>query len=78
MDLFNKDNIPIQTELQLRSKRYQEIIGGLSIEWKGEEITIPKAESLLGDRDRAVREQVWHKILNAYLAHRQELNDLFM
>ncbi len=78
MDLFTEDNIPIQTELRLRSKRYQEIIGGLSIEWEGESLTIPQAEALLGDRDRAVREQVWRKIMDAHLAHRDELNELFM
>ncbi len=78
MDLFTEENIPIQTELQLRRKRYEEIIGGLSIEWKDESLTIPQAEALLGNRDRAVRKQVWRKIMDAHLAHRDELNELFM
>ena len=76
--LFTEENVPIITELQLRSKRYQEITGGLSIEWRGEELTIPQAEALLSDRNRKVREQVWRRCMNAYLAHQDELNDLFM
>ncbi len=76
--LFKEENIPIITELQLRSKRYQEIIGGLSIDWQDEVLTIPQAEALLSDRNREDRERAWRKIMNAYLAPRQELNDLFL
>jgi oligoendopeptidase F len=78
INLFKDENIPIITELELRSKRYQEIIGGLSIEWKGEQLTIPQAEALLSERDRSVRERAWREMMNAYLAPRQELNDLFL
>ncbi len=78
IELFTEENIPIITELQLRSKRYQEITGGLNIEWEGEQLTIPQAEAHLSDRDRDVREQVWRKSMDAYLAHRDELNELFM
>ncbi len=78
IDLFNEDNIPILTELQLQSKRYQEIIGGLSIQWRDETLTIPQAEALLSERDRSVRKSVWRKIMDAYLAKREELNALFL
>lgn len=78
IDLFREKNIPINTELQLQGKRYQEIIGGLSIEWKGEQLTLPQAEVLLSDRDRAMREQAWREMMKAYLAPREELNTLFM
>ena len=78
MALFKEENIPITTEVRLRCKRYQEIIGGLSIEWKGEQLTIPQAEALLSDRERGVRERAWREMMKAYLAPRQELNDLFM
>ena len=78
MALFREENIPLITDLQLRSKRYQEIISGLSIEQEGEQLTIPQAEALLGRRDRSLRRQVWRKIMDAYLAPRAQLNDLFM
>ncbi len=78
IDLFNEDNIPILTELQLQSKRYQEIIGGLSIQWQDETLTIPQAEALLSERDRSARKSVWLKIMDAYLAKREELNALFL
>ena len=76
--LFKEENIPVLTELKLRSKRYQEIIGGLGIEWKGEQLTIPQAEALLGDRDREVRKEVWREMIMSYLARRTDLNALFV
>ncbi len=78
MALFREENIPLITDLQLRSKRYQEIIGGLSVEWEGETLTIPQAETLLSDRDRGTRERAWRKVMNAYLTPREELNELFL
>ena len=76
--IYREENIPLISETRLLEKRYDEIIGGLSIEWEGAAQTIPQAEVLLGSPDRAVREQVWRQTLASYLAHRQELNDTFM
>ncbi|NOZ71621.1 MAG: M3 family oligoendopeptidase [Chloroflexi bacterium] len=77
-DLFRPENIPIISELSLLDKQYDEIISSLSIEWKGEPQTIPQAEVLLGERDRAQREEVWRRALAAYLGKREELNHLFL
>ena len=76
--IFRDENVPIISELQLMGKRYMETIGGLSIQWRGQTLTIPQAEAHLSDRDRTVREQVWRLALDAYLAHREELNSLFL
>ncbi len=77
-DLFREENIPIQTELALLGKQYDEITGGLSFEWEGESKTIPEVELLLSDRDRNTREKAWRLAQDAYLAKREELNDLFL
>ena len=77
-DLFREENIPIQTELALLGKQYDEITGGLSFEWEGESKTIPEVELLLSDRDRSTREKAWRLAQDAYLAKREELNELFL
>ena len=77
-DLFRQENIPLQTELSLLGKQYDEITGGLSFDWEGESKTIPEVELLLGDRDRSRRERAWRSALDAYLAQREELNHLFL
>lgn len=77
-DIFRAENVPIISELRLLEKQYDEIIGNLSIDWEGESHTIPQAEVLLSDRDRRKGEAIWRRTLAAYLAKRDELNNLFL
>ncbi len=77
-DLFREENVPIISELHLLSKQYQEIVGGLSIEWEGEPRTIPQANVLLHLPDRGAREMIWRRALATFLAQREPLNDLFL
>jgi oligoendopeptidase F len=77
-DLFREENVAIISELHLLEKQYQEIIGGLSIEWEGEARTIPQANVLLESPERAAREQIWRRAMHAFLAQREALNDLFL
>ncbi len=77
-DLFRAENVPLYTELRLKDKQHDEIIGGLSIAWEGQNYTIPQANVLLESRDRGVRQQVWRRALAAFLAQRERLNDLFL
>jgi len=77
-DLFREENIPIQTDLALLGKQYDEIVGALSFQWEGESKTIPEVELLLSDRDRSKRERAWRLAQDAYLAKREDLNDLFL
>ncbi|MCO6452398.1 MAG: M3 family oligoendopeptidase [Caldilineales bacterium] len=77
-DIFREENIPLISEVRLLDKQYDEIIGGLSIEWQGEQKTIPQAEVLLSDPDPSVREQIWRLAMDQYLEQRQKLNDLFL
>lgn len=77
-ELFRDQNVPIISELHLLGKQYQEIIGGLSIEWQGEAQTIPQANVLLESPDRAQREAIWRRALQSFLSQRQALNDLFL
>ncbi len=76
--LFQDANVPLISELQLLGKFYSEITGGLSIVWQGEIKTIPQAEVMLSNRDRANRKQVWRLVLDEYLAQRAELDDIFL
>ncbi|NOZ49654.1 MAG: M3 family oligoendopeptidase [Chloroflexi bacterium] len=77
-DIFRHENVPIISELHLLDKQYDEIIGGLSIEWQGEQKTIPAAEVLLADSDRSQRQRVWRLALAAFLERREHLNQLFL
>jgi oligoendopeptidase F len=60
--IFREANVPLQAELRELAQQYSGIIGAMSILWKGEEITLPKAAALLESTDRNEREEAWRLI----------------
>lgn len=60
--LFREENIPLLVKEQELSTKYSEIMGGLTIEWEGEERPFPFIQSQLDSLDRAVREKAYNKI----------------
>lgn len=64
--LFREENIPLAVKEQELCTKYSEIMGGLTVEWDGEEKPFPFIESQLDHPDRAVREKAYHLIRAAY------------
>lgn len=64
--LFREENIPLMIKEQELSTKYSEIMGGLTVEWEGEEKPFPFIESQLDQLDRDVREKAYHLIRSAY------------
>lgn len=60
--LFREENIPLLVKEQELSTKYSEIMGGLTVEWEGEEKPFPFIQSQLDSLDRAVREKAYNKI----------------
>ena len=75
--LFRKENIPLQTELQLLSNQYGSITGKMTIEVNGEELTFQKAANFLKSEDRNLRRDVYEKINMRRTQDRDELESLF-
>lgn len=76
--LFRAENVAIESKLALLGNHYNKIVGSMAIEWQRQELTLPQATSRLQEPDRAVREAVWRRIMQRYLADRSALNDLYM
>ncbi|MFU8828761.1 MAG: hypothetical protein ACNA8P_04915, partial [Phycisphaerales bacterium] len=55
VELFNEQNVPIETELAKLDQKYDEICGKMTVEFQGEERTIPQMGKFLQDSDRSVR-----------------------
>lgn len=64
--LFREENIPLFTREQEICTKYDEIMGGLTVEWEGDEKPLPFIESQLNNLDRAVREKAYHIKMEAY------------
>ena len=76
IELFREINIPLQSELSLKQSKFNEIAGAQSIHYKGAELTIEQASVYLANTDRAVRDEVYHKIGNRRLEDREKLDEL--
>lgn len=77
LKLFREENIPLETEDQLLGAEYQKVVGAMTIEVEGKEITLPQAGKYMDGTDRALRQQVWEKIAARYLADRDKLDELY-
>ncbi len=77
MELFREENVPLQAELQKLNARYQKITGGMTVEWDGEEKTLPQLRAYLLSPDRSVRERAFRLAARPYVELRDELADLF-
>jgi oligoendopeptidase F len=77
VELFRDENVPLETEETKLGQRYQELIGSLTVNFRGEEKTLPQMSPYLEETDRAVRQQAWELVANRRLAEADKLEDLF-
>jgi oligoendopeptidase F len=71
--LFREENIPLMVKEQELNTKYSEIMGGLTVEWDGEEKPYPFIQSQLDHLDRDVREKAYRAMM---AAHRQIKPDM--
>jgi oligoendopeptidase F len=77
LELYREENIPLNTKISTESQKYGAITAAMTVEWKGEQITLQKAASYFKEIDRNIREEVYYKILNRRIEDKDKLNDLF-
>lgn len=77
VDLFCEENIPLVTEVQLKSKEYGRIFSEMTIGVDGKQMTLQKAGTILEETDRERREGVFHKINRRILQDTAPLESLF-
>jgi oligoendopeptidase F len=76
-DNFREDNVPLEQELQGLNARYGKVTGGMTVEWEGDKIPLPRLNPFMLDPDRALRERAWRLQFAPYIDQRTELADIF-
>jgi oligoendopeptidase F len=76
-ELFREENIPLEQELQGLQHTYSKITGGMTVNWRGSEMPIPRLSPFFEDPDRTVREEAWRLQFAPYIARKQEIDDLY-
>lgn len=77
IDLFRDENIPLFTADKKLQTRYQEITGGMTVTFRGEELTMQQVARHLEDTDRATREEAWRLYVDRYQQDTDQLNQLY-
>ncbi|MEO7361822.1 MAG: M3 family oligoendopeptidase [Gemmatimonadaceae bacterium] len=77
IEIFREANVTRFAQIEELSAGYQKISGGLSVEWNGEQKTVPQLQPHLKSNDRAEREKAFRLGAQAYLAQREPLAALF-
>ncbi len=76
-DLFRAENVPLQTELALLSQKYDQIAGAMSVQFDGEEKTLPQMARYQEVTDRSVREAAWKAVATRRLADREAFDGIY-
>lgn len=74
---YRKENIPLQTDIQLHAKKYAESTGAMMIELESKEITLQQAAVYLESTDRTLRKTVYEKIQQRRLQDKDTLHELY-
>ena len=77
LELFSEKNVPLETELSKLTNKYEEIQGGIAIEFEGEQRTPQQMSKFQLEPDRAVREAAWRATSERRLEEASELDELF-
>lgn len=75
-ELFREENIPLTVREQELVTEYNEIMGGLSIEWDGETKPYSFVEGQLDSPDQVIRERAWRALADARLRVKPQMDEL--
>jgi oligoendopeptidase F len=77
IELFREENIPLQTEVSKLAQQYQKVIAAMSVEYDGEERTLPQMAKYLEETERKVRQEAWELVGNRRLQDRNAMDEIF-
>ena len=77
IEIFREENVPLQAKIAAESQKYGSILGSMSVEMEGKELTLQQASNYLKNPNRALREEAFTKINEVRLKHSDELDKLF-
>ena len=77
VELFRPENVPLETEEAKLAQQYQKLSGSLTVEYDGQERTLPQMAKYLEETDRKVREETWTLAANRRLQEADKFDEIF-
>jgi oligoendopeptidase F len=76
-EIFRPANLPLEVEEQKLWAEYGKITGSQTVQWDGQELTMPQVKVFLQDPDRQIREKAWRAMMDRHLQDRTALNQVW-
>jgi len=77
VELFREENIPLQTRTAKLDQEYEQICGSMTVEFDGDEKTIPQMAGYAESTDRAVRERAWRVVAERRLVDAETIDGIY-
>ena len=77
VELFRDENVPLETEEAKLGQQYQKVSGSLTVQFRGEEKTLPQMAPHLEEPDRALRQEAWELVSHRRLQEVEKFEDIF-
>jgi oligoendopeptidase F len=75
--IFREANLPLLSEERKLASQYNKIIGGQTVQWEGEELTLQQMRPFFHRQDRSLRQAAWKLCAARQLADREATNTLW-
>ncbi len=76
LEIFREENIPLLSELEIEEQQYSAVAGAMTIDYKGDVITLQQAQNFLTSLDRNERKKVFDLIRLRRMQDRETLDNL--
>jgi len=77
VDLFRQENVAIETELAQLDQEYDKICGKMTVEFEGEEKTLPMMGKYSESADRSIRESAWKTVAKRRLEDQETISGIY-
>jgi len=77
VDLFRQENVAIETSLSQLDQEYDKICGAMTVQFDGEEKTMPMMGKYGESSDRSIREDAWRKVAARRLEDQPRLSEIY-
>ena len=77
VELYREENVPLETEEAKLGQQYQKLSGSLTVQFRGQEKTLPQMAPYLEEPDRALRQEAWELVSNRRLREVEHFEDIF-
>ncbi len=77
VELYREENVALETEEAKVGQQYQKLSGSLTVQFRGEEKTLPAMGKVLEEPDRPLRQEAWELVAKRRLQECEKFEDQF-